>query len=68
MFHCYVTYRRFYKTAKQHDLISEQFHIEAKDESTIRKVGCALSGLLQQMSIDHDVNFVYSPDEEGDEE
>jgi hypothetical protein len=62
MFHIYVTYKRFYKTAKCDELISEQYHIEEPDEKTTRKVSCALSGLLWQMSIDHDVNIVYEPD------
>lgn len=62
MFHIYVNYRRYYKTGKRDECISEQYHIEEPDEKTTRKVGCALSGLLQQMDIDHDVNFVYIPD------
>ena len=62
MFHIYVTYRRFYKTGERKELIGEQYHIEEPDEKTTRKVGCALSGLLKQMSIDHDINFVYEPD------
>lgn len=62
MFHCYLTYRRFYKTAEQKKSINEQFHVEAEDEKSIRQLGCALSGLMQQMGIDHDVNFVYKPD------
>lgn len=62
MFHCYLTYRRFYKTAEKKECITEQYHIEEPDEKTIREVGCALSGLMQQMDIDHDVNFVYTPD------
>lgn len=63
MFHIYVNYRRFYKTAKCDELINEQYHIKEPDEKTTRKVSCALSGLLKQMSIDHDVNIVYEPDE-----
>ena len=62
MFHCYLTYRRFYKTAERKESIIEQFHVESEDEKSIRQLGCALSGLLQQMDIDHDVNFVYTPD------
>ena len=62
MFHIYVNYRRFYKTGMRAECISELHHIEEPDEKTARKVGCALSGLLQQMDIDHDVNFVYTPD------
>lgn len=62
MFHCYLTYRRFYKTAEQKESITEQYHIEEPDEKTIRKVACALSGLMQQLDIDHSVNFVYTPD------
>lgn len=62
MFHCYLTFRRFYKTAERNEYLTEMYHIEAPDEKTIRKVGCALSGLMKQMDIDHDVNFAYVPD------
>ena len=62
MFHIFLTYRRFYKSGRHDELISEQYHIEEPDEKTTRKVCCALSGLLQQMCIDHDVNIRYEPD------
>jgi len=62
MFHIYLTYRRFYRSGRCNEMINEQYHIEEPDEKTTRKVSCAISGLLQQMSIDHDVNIVYEPD------
>ena len=61
MFHCYLTYYRYLRPNSTEG-IAEEFHIEEEDEKTIRKVGCALSGILQQMDIYHEVNFVYIPD------
>lgn len=62
MFHCYLTYYRYLKAKNNTEGIAEQYHIEVEDEKTVRKVGCALSGLMQQMDIEHDINFVYVPD------
>lgn len=62
MFHCFLTYFRYMKRPNSDEAIVETFHIEEKDEKTIKKVGCALSGLLQQMGIEHNTNFVYTPD------
>ena len=62
MFHCFMTYYRYFKRPNSDEGITQQFHIEEEDEKTIRKVGCALSGLLQQMNIEHNVSFVYTPD------
>lgn len=61
MFYCYVRYYRVDVRPYGSKKTIEQFHMMADDEKTIRKIGCALSGLLKQMDIEHDIEFVYRP-------
>lgn len=41
----------------------ETYHVsgKAEDEEKLKACGCVCSGLLDQLGIEHDIEFVYKP-------